>query len=140
MKRKKTGRLNNESLISRYIKYSAHYVCFACRKMFNQVDIHHWHDGWHAPPKKGYPCPDCGAEMQNAGKDFKPPRRRNLNQWRKAEMLFRRGYRWEQRFEDRHITEGAWKGWSYYETISLGPRARTLREARQDYPPRVSEK
>ena len=137
MKRKKTGRLNAEALISRYIKYSAHYVCFACRKMFDQVDIHHWHDGWHAPPKKGYPCPECGAEMQDVGKDFKPPRRQNINQWRKVELLFWRGYRWRQWAEFR---EGKRKHWGHYETVGGGPRARTLREARQDYPPRVSEK
>ncbi len=140
MKCKKTGRLDTEFGQNRYIAYSAHYVCFICRKMFNQVNCRHWYHGAKKPPKKGYPCPDCGAEMQDAGKDFKPPRRQNINQWRKAEMLFRHGYRWAQWFEVRHITEGAWNGWSHYETVSNGPRARTLREARQDYPPRVDEK
>ena len=135
MKRKKTGRLNDEFEQSRYYSYSQHYVCVSCRKMFNQVDWQHWHNT-DAPKKQSYPCPECGREMRAAGRDFKPPRQRNIRQWRKVDLLLQRGYRWAQWCEHRDVIKGSRYGWSYYETISGGPRARTLREAKTDYPPK----
>ncbi len=139
MKRKKTGRLNDEGSQHRYGTYSSHYVCFSCRKMFNQLYWGHWNDwrgAWNAPAKKAYPCPECKAEMQNVGKDFKPPRQQNIKQWRKVELLFQRGYRWKQAWELQKTTETPWRGGSNYVTVGSGPQARTLREAK-DYPPRI---
>ena len=82
--------------------------------------------------------------MINAGHNFKPPRRNNITQWRKVETLLQRGYKWDYEAVRRDIppdclSQGAISGYTM-ELIFNNPRARTLREARQDYPPRVSEK
>ena len=73
--------------------------------------------------------------MQNVGKDFKPLRHQNIKQWRKVEMLFRRGYRWKQEWVSQKITEGKGNA-CHYVTLGGSPQARTLREAKEDYPPR----
>ncbi len=146
MKRKKTGRMDNELGMSLYAGYSKHYVCFVCCKMFNQVSQWHWHRGWLKSPKKGYPCPECGAAMTNAGLNFKPPRRNNIKQWRKVELLLQRGYKWDCEYVRRDVPPGyRWPDGAIpreynMERVFNDPRARTLREARQDYPPRVDEK
>ena len=77
--------------------------------------------------------------MINAGRNFKPPRRNNIKQWRKVELLLQRGYKWDYTVETREITEGlpegAVRGWCTNRIFS-DPRAKTLREAKEDYPPR----
>ena len=82
--------------------------------------------------------------MINAGHNFKPPRRNSITQWRKVEMLLQRGYKWDYEAVRHEILPGYWEqgAISAYtvELIFNDPRARTLREARQDYSPRVSEK
>lgn len=84
--------------------------------------------------------------MINAGRNFKPPRRNNLTQWRKVELLLQRGYRWDYEWVRRALPpdyrwpQGAISRDYNMEMVFNDPRARTLREARQDYPPRVSEK
>ena len=38
-------------------------------------------------------CPDCNTPLHNMGRYFRAPRRRNADQWRKVEMLYRAGIR-----------------------------------------------
>ena len=63
--------------------YRKHYACFQCRKMFNLS----W-DQSHA-------CPECREPMHNMGWDFKPPRKHDKNQWKKAILLYTKGVRWQ---------------------------------------------
>lgn len=82
--------------------------------------------------------------MTNAGRNFKPPRRNNIKQWRKVELLLQRGYRWDYEYVRCDIPPGyRWlpnqiRPEYFMEKVFNDPRALTLREARQDYPPRVS--
>lgn len=48
-----------------------HYVCVPCR-----YDTH-----------AGGTCPLCGRETLNFGLHFRPPRRNNLKQWKKIELV-----------------------------------------------------
>src|SRR5438046_763550 len=61
-----------------------HYACFRCRKAFKQR-------GSSDPQVPGagrlFPCPECGAPMEDLGEDFKAPPRRDTKQWRKVEIL-----------------------------------------------------
>lgn len=78
--------------------------------------------------------------MKNAGRGFKPPRRNDVKQWRKVELLLHRGYIWDYTVERHEVTEGLPEGGVrrfYVSHILDGPRAKTLREAREDYPPRT---
>lgn len=61
--------------------YKQKYACFACRKMFRR-------------PVAGRSavCPECGLAMSMMGRDFKAPRQADVRQWRKVELLVRRGY------------------------------------------------
>lgn len=134
MKRKRNGRLNSEEKLFQYHCYNLHYACFVCRKMFNKASYLRRFD----KSKNGFDCPDCGEAMSNMSKDFKPPRRHNIKQWRKCELLFNRGYRWEHSAYYRRVPPTGWSiGYFVQETVSDGPTARTLREAKEDYPPRA---
>ena len=135
MKRKKLNKLGNDNELFRYHSRNLHFVCIGCRKMFNQPPWFRRYDKKAAQAV----CPECGVEMKNAGHNFKPPRRNNIKQWRKVELLLHRGYKWDYTVERHEITEGlpegAISGWCI-NRIFNEPRAKTLREAREDYPPR----
>ena len=137
MKRKKPNRLSNDDELFRYHSRNLHFVCLKCRKMFNQPPSHRRLDRPHKAVQAS--CPECGMEMTNAGHNFKPPRRNNIKQWRKVELLLQRGYKWDYTVETREITqglpEGAVRGWCTNRVFN-DPRAKTLREAKEDYPPR----
>jgi hypothetical protein len=47
------------------------YACVSCRYAAKQT----------------YKCPHCHEPMRFMGKAFKPPKRSNISQWRKVEML-----------------------------------------------------
>ncbi len=92
-------------------------------------------------------CPQCKSAMHNRGKEFKPPRRNNIRQWRKVELLYQRGYRWETKFKQVSTT---WKNINGEKPkpaalikvectvpVSRSPRALTLRDAKTDYPPQA---
>lgn len=40
-------------------------------------------------------CPRCGDLMVDLGRDFHAPRRRNVGQWRKVELLVARNVRFD---------------------------------------------
>jgi hypothetical protein len=59
-----------------------HFACFPCRKAFKQ----------RQDPKRPLPrCPQCRAEMTPMGEAFRAPRRNDVAQWSKVELLRRNG-------------------------------------------------
>ncbi len=57
-----------------------------------------------------YHCSECGAPLYITGDTFRPPSRRAIDQWSKAELLIRRGFLFH-----KHV----------------GPYPKTLSEARE---------
>src|SRR5262245_61317298 len=73
--------------------YNDNFACFRCRKAFKRRRPYEWPE--HLRPKKlpSPPvCPECAAPMADMGLDFKAPRRSNVKQWKKVEVLFRHGF------------------------------------------------
>jgi hypothetical protein len=66
---------------------SEHWVCFDCRKMFRKVS--RW--GTHI---EGLPheCPECKQPMRDMGIYFEPPRRNDIDAWKRLELLASRGF------------------------------------------------
>ncbi len=73
--------------------YKDHYVCFACRKMFRQPSQRKTRPAFGSDKSPAFACPQCGTNMSNMGKDFKPPRQSNVKQWRKVQALYKGGFR-----------------------------------------------
>lgn len=87
--------------------YKQHYACFACRKKFRH-QLHHEDvkEVVMASDKKiplvrhsrqwvwpeSLKCPQCKGEMHSMGRDFKAPRKNDLKQWKKVEILFAHGF------------------------------------------------
>lgn len=65
-------------------EYRTHYVCVPCRAVRKE-----WKRS--AP----VPCARCGAPMIDAGRDFHTPRRANSREWRKLEVVFADGGRFD---------------------------------------------
>jgi hypothetical protein len=72
------------------VRYSEHYACFACRRAFKHPEEYARAGGQLRPPRSR-PCPECGGPARSMGMNFKPPRREATKQWRKLELLARRG-------------------------------------------------
>jgi predicted RNA-binding Zn-ribbon protein involved in translation (DUF1610 family) len=90
-----------------------HRVCLPCRRSLKQST------GSTAP------CPECGGELVNMGRDFKAPRRSNARQWRKLELLVAAGRR---AVDPRYRTDGP-----LFDSCGCtgpGPRPRTLADAK----------
>ncbi len=64
--------------------YNMKWACFHCRKTFKKPQT--------APELETYPCPDCKQPMTMMGKAFRPPKKENLEQWKKAEILVKNGF------------------------------------------------
>ncbi len=62
--------------------YRQHYACLPCRKA--------WKGPWPAGVDQPT-CSACGEVATTMGRDFKPPKRRNEQQWRKLELLVSEG-------------------------------------------------
>lgn len=58
------------------------YACFDCRVAFKQE-----------PNRDVAPCPNCGGDMYEMGWSFKAPSKRDVNQWKKVQILFAEGFR-----------------------------------------------
>ena len=75
------------------------FACFACRTVSKRPAPFYYHEFPHLfehgqnSPKLAFFCPRCGGPEQFVGRYFKPPPRRALAQWRKAEALWRAGWR-----------------------------------------------
>ena len=63
---------------------SMKWACFDCRKAFKKPDL--------MPNLEVYICPDCKLPMSMMGKAFRPPKKENLEQWKKAEILVKNGF------------------------------------------------
>jgi len=75
---------------SEHNEYKTHWVCFPCKSTFK------YDGGWSSPENITGPiCPNCGEKMNNLGRDFKAPRKDNINQWKKIKLLFSRGVRFD---------------------------------------------
>ncbi len=61
--------------------YKQKYACFDCRKVFKSLRRKH-----------PAPCPECGRAMRSVGLDFRAPRQADVRQWKKVELLVRRGF------------------------------------------------
>ena len=69
--------------------YSAQFACLGCRKSFKRaVSNHRPEDPW----PDHLPCPDCGRPALNFGRKFKPPKRSDIQQWRKVRLLAEYGF------------------------------------------------
>ncbi len=58
------------------------YACFKCRKSFKRA----------SRVEAVLPCPHCGGPSIGLTRKFKPPRKADVQQWRKVEALVRQGF------------------------------------------------
>lgn len=101
--------------------YKSKFVCFSCRKCFHKTAwadfVDREPDGGpalrirpgetpeerderralHLVLSERYRrtvgrCPDCGAQMEDLGHDFRPPRRRDIAAWRAVEQAHELGH------------------------------------------------
>ena len=74
--------------------YKEPFACFQCRKVFKQTS--RWELPENVRPKAGeerhVKCPQCSRLMANMGRDFKAPKQKDVDQWRKVEILFEHGF------------------------------------------------
>jgi hypothetical protein len=66
---------------------SYHFACFECRKSFS------YEVSWKDPKSQQRICPECGRTLSNMGRRFKPPKRSDIKQWQKVELIHRAGRR-----------------------------------------------
>ena len=72
--------------------YKEPFACFCCRKVFKKTSR------WHLPKplRNGQErivlCPQCGKGMADIGFDFKAPKQKDKNQWKKVRVLFENGF------------------------------------------------
>lgn len=75
--------------------YPHHFTCFDCRKMFKKTIKYEFVLQYSSYPEffdKYRPiCPDCGRNMLNMGRGFRPPKRNDLKKWRILERQARAG-------------------------------------------------
>jgi len=75
--------------------YKDRYACFRCRKAFKRRKSKDLPARMRPQNHEIEPavvrCPDCRGPMHNMGMDFQAPRRNDVRQWRKVELLFERG-------------------------------------------------
>jgi hypothetical protein len=84
-----------------YEHYQEHWACFHCRKMFKRPswqtlrqqarDAHKTYPDYlkHGKAK----CPDCSQAMQNMGKGFRPPKQKDVRQWKSLQKIASTGAR-----------------------------------------------
>ena len=72
---------------NRHRGYLMQFACFDCRKAFKQPAAFP-----KRIPEERHICPQCGAEMVEMGRNFRAPKRDDLEQWKKVEALVRAGF------------------------------------------------
>ena len=87
------------------------YACFECCKAFKRE----YKLGSNV---QELPCPQCGRSAYNLGRHFKPPKKKDTNQWEKVRFLVEHGFRFQK------IRTGS----GHQETV---PYPETLEEARE---------
>jgi hypothetical protein len=68
------------------------HACFQCRK------------SWKLSENSSAICPQCRTKLNWMGRAFKPPKKTDVEQWRKVEALWRAGFRFDFRTR-RHEVE-----------------------------------
>ena len=63
---------------------SMKWACFDCHKTFKKPEP--------ILELEAYLCPDCKQPMTMMGKAFRSPKKENLEQWKKAEILVKNGF------------------------------------------------
>ncbi len=64
------------------------YACFKCRLSFKRRPL---------AVGQIHACPTCGGETFEMGRYFRAPKRTDLKQWRKVQLLWTAGYRFNGR-------------------------------------------
>jgi|GEM_PF-2621205 len=59
------------------------HACFSCRKSFKRA---------HTEDETAV-CPNCANPLAEMGRSFKAPRKNNVKQWKKVQLLWEAGYR-----------------------------------------------
>ncbi len=60
-------------------------ACFRCCVSFKRRPLE--------AGRRPHTCPNCGGDALKMGRSFKAPKRSDLKQWRKVELLWTAGYR-----------------------------------------------
>ena len=76
-------------IVRNHPPYYIAYACFACRKSFKRI-----------PRDRVQKCPDCGAPANEMGRSFRPPKKTDVEQWKKIEKLWRAGFRFPRRYRN----------------------------------------
>ena len=67
--------------------YSYHFACFECRKSFSYSVLRSDKTSFERK------CPDCGQALYPMGRKFKAPKRSDVKQWKKVELIHKAGMR-----------------------------------------------
>ena len=67
--------------------YRIAHACFGCRKSFKLAT-----DPSISPPETRH-CPGCGEPLRWMGRSFTAPKRADVDQWTKIEILWNAGFR-----------------------------------------------
>jgi hypothetical protein len=88
------------------------FACFTCRTSFKkEIVLYELEKHWEInKPKKGSKCPSCGGPTYFMGIHFKAPKKTDIQQWKKVELLIQAGF-------DFQTKENPW-----------GPFPKSLRE------------
>lgn len=70
------------------IPYKEHYACFDCRKTFKRKLLHDVDRDRKVEESTPAKCPECGALMAAMGKDFKSPKKDDLEAWLHLKDLY----------------------------------------------------
>ena len=93
----------------------AKHVCFACRKAANVPY------GATGPVR----CTDCGAELVVLPHRFRPPKKREADQWAAVRYLVENGFRYE------HLAPGHYPEWATTKFGNYVQYPENLREAKE---------
>ncbi|SFF17470.1 hypothetical protein SAMN04487969_116111 [Paenibacillus algorifonticola] len=73
-----------------YGPYKDIYACFSCRKVFKQTSDQELSKAEIG--NRDYKCPQCSEIMKDMGHDFQAPKKDDIKQWMKVEILYRNGF------------------------------------------------
>ncbi|MDP1630718.1 MAG: hypothetical protein Q8L66_04795 [Caulobacter sp.] len=69
--------------------YRAAHACFGCRLSFKLICDP------TLEPDVEHRCPGCGGALHRMGRNFAAPKKTNRDQWRKVEILWKAGFRFD---------------------------------------------
>jgi hypothetical protein len=64
--------------------YLVAHACFKCRRSV-KINVGHW------PPRPAR-CPECAGKLHWLGRTFRTPKRSDIKQWKKIEILRQAGF------------------------------------------------